>query len=629
MKFSIKFKLIAGFFIIIFMLLVSGSLNFLNMGALKNNSGKIYNDGVVLSQTIGHLDSTIKLIRGDIYKFIFFSTDRENIKTAITTEIQQVDGDIATYTSKINSIEEQEALNKFESSWSAYKTELNKIISNIEQNNVADAVGLISDQSLFNQAYLSLSDDEFELINLTVKGTNKLNEDNSTIFNNSAMISVSLAIVTLLVSIVILIMLIKNITDPITKVHKALQKMASGDLTQTVKIKSSDEVGIMAKSFNEMQKSVNKLITELKQNAEQLADTSDQLSQAAKQTGIATQQVANSSQQMAKGAQEQSASAQDTAKSVEELSQAIHQLAASAREQSGGVQKAMDAISSVSKTINEVTDNTDHAARGATNAAESAKAGTQKAFSTITGMDKIKSASSEVAKKIEELGTRSTEIGKIVAVIDDIASQTNLLALNAAIEAARAGEQGRGFAVVSDEVRKLAERTATATKEIADLISSIQKGVNEAIQVTASGSAAVDEGYTMALQARDSLETILSSISDVNAQVKQIAARTQNVNAAANELVKIIDDVGKITEQNTTAAEKMTSSAAEVSKIVETVAGIAEENSASTEEVSASAEEMSAQVEEIVASSQSLKETAENLKNSAGAFKIAEKKTQA
>jgi len=196
------------------------------------------------------------------------------------------------------------------------------------------------------------------------------------------------------------------------------------------------------------------------------------------------------------------------------------------------------------------------------------------------------------------------------------------LALNAAIEAARAGEQGRGFAVVSDEVRKLAERTASATKEIADLIGSVQNGVKEATLVMERGNKAVTEGYDLAVKAGQSLEEILKTANDVNTQIDQISSRTRQVNDSTTELVKVIDSVGSITEENLAATEQMTESANQVSKSVETVAGIAEENSAATEEVSASSEEMSAQAEEIVASSQTLKEMAVNLEKYVTMFKI-------
>jgi len=168
----------------------------------------------------------------------------------------------------------------------------------------------------------------------------------------------------------------------------------------------------------------------------------------------------------------------------------------------------------------------------------------------------------------------------------------------------------------------LAERTATATKEIADLIGSVQKGVNEANQVMAGGSIAVGEGYDLAKQAGQALDQILRASNEVNAQVELISAKAQQVNVATNDLVQVIDSVGNITEQNTAASEQMTTSASQVSKSIETVAGIAEENSAATEQVSAAAQEMSAQVEEIVAYSQKLKEMAVCLEQSVAMFKV-------
>ena len=237
-------------------------------------------------------------------------------------------------------------------------------------------------------------------------------------------------------------------------------------------------------------------------------------------------------------------------------------------------------------------------------------------------MERIRGTVDVASERLMELGARSEEIGKIVAVIDDIAAQTNLLALNAAIEAARAGEQGRGFAVVSDEVRKLAERTATATKEIADLIGNVQKGVEDSVKAMEEGQNEVKEGYRLADEAGIALNDILQAAGNVSDQIDQISARAQQINASSNELVQVIDNVGSITEQNTAATEEMSANATQVSKSVESVAGIAEENSAATQQVSASAQEMSAQVEEIIASSQSLKQMADELQKAVATFRL-------
>jgi methyl-accepting chemotaxis protein len=363
-----------------------------------------------------------------------------------------------------------------------------------------------------------------------------------------------------------------------------------------------------------------KLISHLKDNVKRLTMSSDQLTTAAEYSTESTKQVSASSQQMARGAQEQSINAQETAKSIEHLSETIIKLARGANEQAEGVQKAISSITEVSDTMSKVVESAGQAAQGAKKAAEAAGTGVEKARLTLSGMDKIEESAGQSARKIEELGKHSLQIGKIVAVIDDIATQTNLLALNAAIEAARAGEQGRGFAVVSDEVRKLAERTSSATKEIAQIIGNVQKGVDEAIQVMSSGSVAVAEGYDLAFQAKEELERILQAASEVNIRVEQISIKAREVHSATGKLVKIVNDVGGITQQNAEDTELMSASATQVSKAVETVAGIAEQNSAATQEVSASAQEMSSQVKEIAASSQSLKEMAASIEQSIALF---------
>jgi methyl-accepting chemotaxis protein len=448
-------------------------------------------------------------------------------------------------------------------------------------------------------------------------------QDTEAAQKNAMIIIIALVGGAIAVSILITIVTVSGITKPINRIKVGLNKIAQGDITEKIMVTSHDEVGQMAKSYSTMQENLSSLVSRLKTNSRQLSSSSDQLAMAVQRSGEATQQVAVSSEEMAKSAQEQSSGATETAKSILQLNEAIAQLSKGTSEQSDGVHNIVEGITSVSQMISTCAQNADQAALGARQAARSAMDGTEKARLTLTGMEKIKDSSAAVAGKIEELGSRSAEIGKIVAVIEEIASQTNLLALNAAIEAARAGEQGRGFAVVSDEVRKLAERTATATKEIAELIASVQKGVDEAIKVTAAGHAAVSEGYEVAIQAGKSLEDILKAAKEVDKQIEQISFTTRQVNGEAEQLVIAIESVGKINEQNAVLSDQMTASAAQVSKTVETVAGIAEENSASTEQVSASAQEMSAQIQEIVASSQTMKDMAASLEQSIAAFKTA------
>jgi methyl-accepting chemotaxis protein len=263
-------------------------------------------------------------------------------------------------------------------------------------------------------------------------------------------------------------------------------------------------------------------------------------------------------------------------------------------------------------------------AEGARKATETAQNGAGMVQQTIDGIGRIKNAVETASGEITKLGERSAEIGKIIAVIDDIAAQTNLLALNAAIEAARAGEQGRGFAVVADEVRNLAERVASATKEIADLIGGVQAGVDGSVKAMEDGSKETEEGTQLAAQAGESLQQILDAVSGVNAQIEQIASGSEELKASGSEMVNVIGNTRKVVEQNAAATEEMQAISTKVGESVTEIASVAEENSASTQQVSASAQEMSAQAEEVTAASHSLGELADELATQVSAFKISE-----
>jgi methyl-accepting chemotaxis protein len=204
----------------------------------------------------------------------------------------------------------------------------------------------------------------------------------------------------------------------------------------------------------------------------------------------------------------------------------------------------------------QVSENSNKAAESSRQAAETARHGGSIVEQTLAKMRVIAESVGSTAKKMEELGRSSDQIGRIIGVIDDIADQTNLLALNAAIEAARAGEQGRGFAVVADEVRKLAERTTTATKEIAQMIKNIQDETKIAVTAMEAGTKEVEDGVKSTAQAGDSLKEIIQMSEQVGEMIMHIATAATEQSSASEEINNNMEQIAKLVKESSVGAQQ-------------------------------------------------------------------------
>ena len=413
---------------------------------------------------------------------------------------------------------------------------------------------------------------------------------------------------------------LSKVIDYLKEMSQAAEKIAVGDLTVQVTPKSEKDT--LGNAFSMMITNLVSLVTQIKTCAKAMTESTVQLADASEQSGSASTQVASVAQQVAKGSEDQSRSIHEANDAVEQLGKAIDLVTNGAQEQARAVDEAMTIVQQVSTASEQTANNAQEAASGAMQASDIAREGADTVEKTIEGMGKINTSMQDVSQKITELGKHSEEIGSMIAVIDDIAAQTNLLALNAAIEAARAGEQGRGFAVVADEVKKLAERTAKETQEIAALVDSVQKGVADCVKASKEGSQQTEEGTGLANEAGMALNQIMDAVKTMVNQIEQISAAGQEMSASSGEMVKVVENVSKIGEQTAAAMEQMAANKTQLADATNAVAGVTEENSAATEEMSASAEEMSAQVQQVVASTQALTAIAQELQAAVVRFKI-------
>jgi methyl-accepting chemotaxis protein len=314
---------------------------------------------------------------------------------------------------------------------------------------------------------------------------------------------------------------------PVEDSAGVLAKMAEGDLTIRV-------VGEYEGDHRKIVESINTVAGSLEQAL-------SEVSEAVSATASASSEISSSTEEMAAGAQEQTSQAGEVATAVEEMT----------------------------KTILENSRNAGVAADTAKSAKVMAEHGMQVVAETVKGMKRIAEVVQLSAGTVRELGKSSDQIGEIISVIDDIADQTNLLALNAAIEAARAGEQGRGFAVVADEVRKLAERTTKATKEIAGMIKKIQSDTAGAVTSMEQGTGEVEKGKELADRAGASLQEIVGVSQKVTDMVTQIAAASEEQSSASEQISKNVEAISKVTGETAQGTQQIARAAEDLNRLTE------------------------------------------------------------
>jgi methyl-accepting chemotaxis protein len=395
----------------------------------------------------------------------------------------------------------------------------------------------------------------------------------------------------------------------------ALKAMEAGDLTfqiesttQPIVLSTSDELGEMAGTFNQM-------LEQTRATIDSFRGSQESVSELVRHLQALSGDVGRHSMALSATATEAEASGSEITQSVKEIASASNQAAQGAEDvakgnasQASSVAHSADLVRQLSSIVHSVAANADAATQAVATASTAADEGTSAVGESLGGMESIRARVLDSAHAITELKESSARIGAIVGTIEDIADQTNLLALNAAIEAARAGEAGRGFAVVADEVRKLAERSRGATSEVNSLVKTVQSHTADAVAAMDHGVREVENGSELANKAGEALVKIMYCVADANQAVTSILEATQEMTGASEQVLHEITEVAAVVEESSAAAEEMSASSASVAESIEAIAGATAQQEAA--------------VAQLAGASQELSDIARDLEESASRFRV-------
>ena len=479
---------------------------------------------------------------------------RADLDKRLQEEEQRVEGLFAQYedtlahTTYYTEEERQADRALFDSeraAWQAYMATSKQMDQLIAAGNRAAIIAHLEGPA--RTAYLNFKGEVDKDNERSIKGTLAVRDESDATYQRVLMSTIAASVAVLLFTCFFAWYLLKNIKTSVDILLAFLQKVASGDLRTTLPVYAKDEFAAMARACNKMVENVRAMTATIQKTAGTVADSTDTLTSTSGQSAHVIQDVA----------------------------QSITEVAEAAQAQMTLVGEAKEAVHAFIEGVEEAARKTEDVAEVIVRTSEKAEEGNQLVVATVAQMNTIADTTVSISNAVTKLGERSKEIGNIVEVISGISAQTNLLALNAAIEAARAGEHGRGFAVVAEEVRKLAEGSQQATRQITDLIRTIQDETEQAVSAMAEGRnqaekgrenvAATGEGFseilTMIRHVQENSEVIQSTMRDLGASAGRIDDATSEIHASASKVAGESENVSAATEEQAAGMEEIAASA--------------------------------------------------------------------
>ncbi len=410
----------------------------------------------------------------------------------------------------------------------------------------------------------------------------------------------------------------RSITSPLAQLMRTAQEIGeTGDLDQPLDTSRKDEIGALAKSFGHMMvylkemagaaecMSRGQLNIETKPRSERdtmgkafgsmsggLRGLVRQVRDSAGQVAAGANQVAEASEESAKLGVQASSAIDEVSTTMHEMSVNVQNVVRNTQNQASSVAETSASIDQMVTSIQRVADTAKMLLDISNRSREEVRTGIATMEKATDGMGKTNKSIQQSSETIQALGKRADDIGKIIEVIDDLAEQTNLLALNAAIEAARAGEHGLGFAVVADEVRKLAEKSTQSTKEISELIQSIQKEAREAVVNMGKSTEIVEEGLVLSKELNGALHKISTVVSEVFKFAQEIGAATTEQSVGSSQIAKTTNRLNEITQEISSSVEEQASGAQAVVKAMEKMRELVQHSTSGATELAAASEQM-------------------------------------